>query len=435
MAAPGASGGTARWLPLVGRSLFWRIYLTLLASLVLAAMLMALPFTIGGGNAVGPWTRIPVRLLEAGIPPPDAPADVLQGAVSRLAAAVNGDVTLLDADGRTRTHSSVDLARGRVREPREWDGRHGSEVWAFPLQDGRTLLARFGLGLRKPLWHILLLLTSIAVCVGIAATPLVARLTQRLERLRDGVERWGGGDLAARVPASGGDEIAAVAASFNRAADRIQRLLGAHRALLANASHELRSPLARLSVAIELWEGAPSAARRSEIARNLAELNLLIDEILLASRLDYLETQGRAERVDLLALAAEEAARTGATVCGPVVETVGDPRLLRRLLRNLLENAAGHGAPPVEIVVATRPDGGAQISVQDRGAGMPEAERERIFEPFYRPSGRGESAGGWGLGLALVRQIADLHGGRVRCEMREGGGSAFIVDLPATASV
>ena len=156
-----------------------------------------------------------------------------------------------------------------------------------------------------------------AVCVGIAALPVIGRLTRRLERLRQGVERWGAGDLGARVPVRGQDEIAAVARSFNQAAERIVRhRLAAHRALLATASHELRSPLARLRVAAELMEHGPAPAAQAEMARNLAELDQLIDEILLASRLDHLQPGGPRERVELLALAAEEAARTGASAEG-----------------------------------------------------------------------------------------------------------------------
>src|SRR5690606_8440743 len=133
----------------------------------------------------------------------------------------------------------------------------------------------------------------------------------RLERLRQGVERWGEGDLALRVPAEGRDEVAAVARSFNRAAGRIEGLIAAHRSLLANASHELRSPLARLRMAIDLYEEDASQARRDEIVRNLAELDELVEEILLASRLDHADRLDLAEEVDLLALTAEEGARHG----------------------------------------------------------------------------------------------------------------------------
>jgi len=106
----------------------------------------------------------------------------------------------------------------------------------------------------------------------------------------------------------------------------------------------------------------------------------------------------------------------------------GEPRLLRRMLRNLLENAKRHGAPPIEVRVSRAGDG-VEITVCDHGAGVPEAERERVFDPFYRHTGTRGIAGA-GLGLALVRQIARRHGGEARCAPRSG---CFIVVLPATA--
>lgn len=414
---------------LPGRTLFWRVYLTLLASLVITAVLATLLWAVAGETSFETWRALPIRLLDAAIPPDDVPPGAIAGAARRLAQAVEGDVTVLDADGRPLAVAGADLTRGQIFETGAWDGRRGRNVWSFRLSDGRTVLARFGIALHRPRWRVLLVLLTVALAVGLAALPVVARLTQRLERLRRGVEQWGKGDLAVRLPAHGADEIAAVAASFNRAADHIQALLDAHRSLLANASHELRSPLARLSVATELWEQAPSPAGQAEIARNLAELNQLIDEILLASRLDTLDAAGPAEPVDLLALAAEEAAHSGATAEGEIVEAAGDPRLLRRLIRNLLENAAKHGAAPVDVVIGRTPAGRASITVRDRGPGIQDTERERIFTPFYRPVGNAESAGGWGLGLALVRQIAARHGGTVRCEPREGGGTCFVVEL------
>lgn len=112
---------------------------------------------------------------------------------------------------------------------------------------------------------------------------------------------------------------------------------------------------------------------------------------------------------------------------------LGSPRLLRRLIRNLLENASKHGRPPVEIELARRagPDGGLIVlTVSDHGPGIAPAECERVFEPFYRPSGHPEAAGSWGLGLSIVRQIAERHGGQVTCAGEPGGGR-FVATLPA----
>ncbi len=423
---------------MIGRHLFWRIYLTLLASLALAAVLIALLWQMVGDTRVEGFRQMPARLLAAAIPVTDDPPGAIQEAAARVAQAMSGDITVIGADGQVLAVSGERLKRGAPRDEDEWDRPPPRNVRVFHLPDGRVVLARFDFPLRRPGWHVVLAVLLVAIGVGMAALPVVARLTHRLERLQRGMEEWGAGDLSVRVPVRGQDEIAAVAASFNRAADRIQALLAAHRSLLANASHELRSPLARLSMAAELWEQAPSPSRRVEIEQNLAELDQLIDEILLASRLDHPETtlagSGRRERVELLALAAEEAARTGASVDGTLVEVDGDPRLLRRMLRNLLENAAKHGAPPVTVGVGRNEAGQPRLIVRDAGAQIPASERERIFEPFYRPTGRSEGAGGWGLGLALVRQIAELHGGQVRCEAWPEGGTAFVVELKDEAA-
>jgi signal transduction histidine kinase len=108
---------------------------------------------------------------------------------------------------------------------------------------------------------------------------------------------------------------------------------------------------------------------------------------------------------------------------------MGSSRLLRRLIRNLLENARRHGAPPIEIALETRDTNSIRIHVIDHGKGVPEAERQRVFEPFYRPSGAAESGGSWGLGLALVARIASLHHGRVTCGSAPSGGAMFTVEL------
>jgi len=304
----------------------------------------------------------------------------------------------------------------------------GGPVGFLRLPDGRWLVARHG-HRRFARVGLLAVLALLAVAVAIGAYPVARRLTRRLERLRVGVEGLGAGDLKARVGVEGRDEVAALATSFNRAADRIEALVGAQRTLLASASHELRSPLARIRVALELM-GAERPDLRERVARDIGELDDLIGELLLASRLQAAEPLDRREEVDLLGLVAEEAARSGAEATGEPAVVRGDARLLRRLVRNLLENAARHGAPPVEASVRSA-DGRVRLRVCDRGPGVPDDERERIFAPFYRPSSRPPGDGGSGLGLALVRQIARGHGGEVRCLPREGGGTCFEVDLPA----
>ena len=277
-------------------------------------------------------------------------------------------------------------------------------------------------------------LVGLAVAVGVF--PIIRRLLSRLEALQRSVQRFGEGDLAARVPVQGHDEVADLSRQFNAAAARIEALVQSHKSLLANASHELRSPLTRIRMGLELMGGEqPSANFRAEILRNIAELDQLVDEILLASRLDAREADvGTIELVDLVGLAAEECARVDADLdaSADALEVAGVAKLLRRALRNLLENARRYSQG--DITVALRRSAAlAEVRVYDHGPGVPEALRERIFEPFYRLPGASELAGGVGLGLALVRSIAQRHGGSVHCEDREGGGACFVLRLPLQA--
>jgi len=292
----------------------------------------------------------------------------------------------------------------------------------------------------------MLLLVGVAVAVGIY--PIVRKLTQRLEALQQGVQRWGDGDLTVRVAELGQDEVADLSKRFNAAAERVQQLmnsqqllLASQKSLLANASHELRSPLTRIRMGLELMNQDNSDAVKQEIARNIAELDQLIDEILLASRLDAQEADmGTIESVDLIGLCAEECARMGALLevqSGVMqIETQGVPKLLRRLIRNLLENAARYGVAqgPEDVQLSCAiTDKDIVLKVCDRGPGVPAAFRDKIFEPFFRLPGASERAGSVGLGLALVKSIALRHQGRVTCGDRLGGGACFEVALPKTS--
>ena len=290
------------------------------------------------------------------------------------------------------------------------------------------------------------MLVVVGLAVAVGAYPVIRRLTVRLESLQRGVERWGEGDLSTRVNDDGNDEVAFLGARFNHAAQRIETLMNSHKSLLANASHELRSPLARIRMSLELMGGDRSSPQRVEISRSITELDQLIDEILLASRLDARQADAEPfETLDLTGLAAEECARVNAELSaeldassgmessGHSLTVQGSPRLLRRLIRNLLENAKRYSTGDISLELSQVSKGGkflAVIKVNDRGPGVPVAQRERIFEPFYRLPGASERDGGVGLGLSLVRSIGQRHGGSVKCEAREGGGASFIVELP-----
>ena len=289
----------------------------------------------------------------------------------------------------------------------------------------------------RPPFGFLWMLGLVGLAVAVGVFPIIRRLLKRLDVLQHSVQRFGEGDLAARVPVQGHDEVADLSRQFNAAAERIQTLVQSHKSLLANASHELRSPLTRIRMGLELMGGnQPSPAFREEILRNIAELDQLVDEILLASRLDACEADvGTIELVDLVGLAAEECARVDADLDASAdsLEVSGVAKLLRRAVRNLLENARRYSQG--EITVSLRRSANmAEVRVCDHGPGVPEALRERIFEPFYRLPGASERAGGVGLGLALVCSIAGRHHGTVHCEDRSGGGACFVLRLPLQAS-
>jgi signal transduction histidine kinase len=384
--------------------------------------------TLADAGPASQASELAAALAQNVLPRADAPPAVQQAALERLLGGMRADVALYSA-GRAPLARVGDV----VPPPEEGKARSGwirdwgaPPAWALRLGDGRWLVARVPHGRNHPALGLFLALALIALAVGIGVYPLARRLTSRLERLQAGVESLGAGRLSARVKVEGADEIARLAQSFNRAAARIEDLVGAHKALLANASHELRTPLARIRMSVELLRDAAEPERRAGLEQDIAELDALVDEILLASRLDVLGKPETQEEVDLLALAAEECARYEGTVLdGDPTVLRGDPRLLRRMIRNLLENAHRHGATPVEVSVR-RAGGAVELRICDAGAGVPEAERERVFEPFHRASGARQGAG-TGLGLALVQAIARQHGGEARCA---GSGNCFSVTLP-----
>ena len=411
------------------KRLYRKIYLAILGSLVLVVVLASLVWQFGGqGAPMSSALTLAGELVMAALPPPDAAAEEQQAVLSRLAGRLGTDLTLFDAERRVIA-SSAEPLRAPGEDDSGWSYGRGGPMWSVPLPDGRWLVARVRDIRRSPLVALVLLLGVVALAVGISAYPVARGLTRRLERLQAGVETLGAGDLGARVEVEGRDEVAGLAASFNRAAVRIEELVGAHRMLLANASHELRTPLTRIRLGLDLLEQRPDAGLKADLRADIAELDRLIDEILLASRLDATPTLGAVEAVDLQALAAEECARyDDVTLDSDGVVVDGDPRLLRRLVRNLLENAAKHGRPPVVVTIRGQP-GGARLRVEDAGPGVPEVDRDRVFTPFYRLAGDDQGAG---LGLSLVRQIARLHGGdAVVADNPDSGRAGFEVRLPA----
>ncbi len=471
------------------KTLTLRIYLTVVAVLLLFAVASGWLFQqqieterIRSESVLSERMAAWGDLIQRSLPGDEVPPDQQAAALLDWSQRLRLPLALDDATGK-RIAMSESFAERLQQPPDDAPPRAGTlpgragersdrnRAYAVQLEDGRTLWVmrpgrRIGPGMGPPQpggprggpgplplvpplfplsfvpphWQggagLVLLLGLLFVAVSLGAWPVVNRLTRRLHGLRQGVEQFGAGELSHRVDASGSDEVAAVAASFNQAASRIEALVRSHQSLLANASHELRSPLARMRMAVSMLDGAIGAQMdrlKREIELDVAELDALVEEVLLASRLDALRDIERRDGIDLLGLVAEEAARVGAAVDGRPTSVSGDERLLRRAVRNLIENAQRYGGGEVKIAL-TADTQGVAVHVCDRGPGVPADLRERIFEPFYRLPGHAETAGGVGLGLSLVKQIAERHGGGVRCEPRDGGGSCFVLSLPLPQS-
>jgi signal transduction histidine kinase len=409
--------------------LYLRFYLALLASLALFGLAASLLLHFAGGPVDQVGVTV-ARLVENALPPAQTPVVEQQEALQRLAAGLNADVTLFADDGTVIAAVGHPLPIPNARHFHQlsfWHGRGGT-VSGVRLPDGRLLVASVPIGFAVSRFNLHLLLLVVAVGIGLAAFPIVRQLSARLERLQRAVELLGAGDLAARVAVEGQDEVASLAASFNRAASQIEQLILANQSLLANASHELRTPLARIRLAVEMLKQSADPKTKAGLEQDIAELDGLVDEILLASRLNTVAQNDVREEIDLLALAAEECARYDEVhLEGAPSKTQGDPRLLRRLLRNLLENAKRHGVPPTQVRLQ-REGNMVVLKVWDLGPGPAPAEFEQLFTPFYRRRDSQNSTGN-GLGLSLVRQIARRHGGDARCASMEDGRSCFIVTL------
>jgi len=408
------------------RRLYLQVYLTIVGSLVLVVVAAGLVWRFVAD--VPPFNQpfeVAGEVIAEVVPPASAPARDQQQAIDRLARRLDADLALFSPAREPLAAAGRPLpAPGRGG--RGWLHTPAGPVLSIALPDGRWLVARLPPRHRPSALVLVAVLGTVALAVALGARPVARRITGRLERLQHGVESLGAGDLRARVKVEGRDEVARLAESFNQAAARIESLVDAHKMLLAHASHELRTPLTRIRLGLELVEAQPE--RKAELARDIAELDQLVDEVLLASRLDAIDRLDVREGVDLAALAAEECARyDDCGVEGKPVTVRGDPLLLRRMIRNLLENAHLHGAPPVAVTVE-RKDDRALLSVSDAGPLIAENARERLFAMFYRIPGR-TGAKGTGLGLALVRQIARRHGGDVTYNPERG--SCFTVALPA----
>jgi signal transduction histidine kinase len=277
--------------------------------------------------------------------------------------------------------------------------------------------------------HIFVMTAAIGLCYWLALY-----LTRPVRKLQKAVERFGRGDLSARAESVRRDELGQLARTFDRMAYRIETLMAAERRLLLDISHELRSPLARLGVAIELARsGDDTDAALNRIQKESDRLNSLVGQLLQVTRVEGDAASLRRDPVRLDQLvqllvedSAIEAAAHGCSLqyhAGEAVTIAGDPELLRRAVENVLRNAIRYEPRDSSVEVKLRHDGsGAVVEIRDHGPGVPEDALPRIFDPFYRvESDRNRLSGGIGLGLSIARRAVELHRGAIRASNANPG--------------
>jgi signal transduction histidine kinase len=455
------------------KSLFLRIFLWFWLAMVVLGVLLVVtsPFFTQSRSRVDRWqqgaetwaqervNRAAQRIAESGI----------EGAELRDPRGHGrrgSEIFVFDVEGRELQNRDVpepvvDLAR-RVADggSEEAVRRGGMHMVARPVTDpaGRSLVV-VGTLHRPPrptdllepgaLWWRLLLL---ALVVGALSLWLARYLSAPVGSLRRATLRLSAGELSARVgdPVDRRrDEIGQLARDFDAMAGRIENLVGSQRRLLRDVSHELRSPLARLTVALQLArdrEGVQAAEALDRIERETGRLDDLIGQLLLLERLEARAPDAEAEDFDLCDLLNEvvddASFEASATQRWVEFETVsrcpmrGYPALVRSALDNVLRNAVRHTAEETAVeVLIDCGEQRAEITIRDHGPGVPDEHLETLFEPFSRVAdARERSTGGAGLGLAIARRAVEVHGGTVTARNHPEGGLEITIRLPSNAT-
>jgi two-component system OmpR family sensor kinase len=495
------------------RRLYTRLFFHFLGLLFVVGLLTSAVLTIGQRGWF--WRDVTERMSRhiAGLLGErfDDPA-LRRHVAARLHQDFDLDLSVRDLSGALLAEAGTKLPELSAEELREVQKgkalvRTRPYSAVAPIRDEKTGVMRGILIMAPPARHwqwslsglgrTLLAVALVLLLVGAVTAPLARRISRPVDRLIEASRRLGAGELSYRIKPSRGnpcpelyspgpgslglhgslhdrlndhfharfhgrrhrhrrlDELRELEVAWNEMAERIERLVRGQKELLANISHELRSPLTRVRLALELLPREGEAdARLSEIEADLSELDRLIADVLITSRLEVTGLPTNPVQIDLVPMLkqlVERAAHDPLTAklsprlalpdpgdpAADGLELRADATLLKRAVNNLIENAAKYGAAPV--TVRARRDGDAiEISVSDEGPGVPRSERERVFEPFYRidkartpglpaPSASASAPGtaphGFGLGLTLARRVAEAHGGSARISAAHPGQS------------
>ncbi len=410
---------------------------------VMVAMALIIPLLVGGfiRFVVGPTLVRSMRgALESYVEVVAATApdlDAARAAAARLEIGIRHE----GPGGAWTTDEALpSIADVRPRNAGSAPGRWscGPDCWGVTRPDGGTYLVVWTAHRRATAAHdwLVIVLVGVLVAIVVVAHEILRRVLRPLKLLRDGVARLSEGDLEVTVPRRASDELGLLTDAFNRMVGRVREMVRSRDQLLQDVSHELRSPLTRIKVALAL---SPDDAQRRRIEGYVMELEAMIADLLEQERL----RAGRGLRLgchDLVAIvraAVQESAHRAPGVRLVAAPDEGwlqlDPDRIRTVLDNLVENAIKFALPDsrsVKVSVAAR-DGAMEVRIDDDGAGIADEDLAMLFEPFFRADrSRSRRTGGYGLGLSLCKRIVEAHGGAIAVERRPGRGTRFVVVLP-----
>lgn len=441
-----------RWRASLVSRLFLAFVVVVLAGWAAAGLTLVVFASIPGLFPNQALTRVLKHLaLELAELPPGEP----------LRLAVEGIRDELGADTAVITEEGIPIAAAGEPLPGLSDGDiaaalEGTTVFwrlrptigaPMRLQDGRRAVLHVraiaaATGVHERPFHPFVFAVLVLILGVVWMLRLARAITRPVRRLSEVAEAFGQGNLEVRARPAAVEELTQLANAFNNMADRIAISRRKEKELLANLSHELRTPLGRLRMLLGLLDlpDKSAQARVREMEMEIEELDGLISDLLTTSRLELGPQNIRREPVDLEALAQRSRRRLSMIAPGrdvavsvaPYTFASGDERLLGRVIDNLLENAHKYSPRGSGIRVNGRrvSEERVQLSVEDEGTAIPEAEREQIFQAFVRGSGSGD-LDGHGLGLSLARKVVEAHGGVIRVVQRTLRGNRFELELPA----
>jgi signal transduction histidine kinase len=427
-------GGRRRWLP---ASVFVKVLVTLAVMAVLILVVVATFIRFFYGSQLSaPVSRLAQRHVELLAREIGDPPDVSR---ARAIGARHGfQIRYEGVDARWETADdmpSIEEARSKLAPGRWRDPSTFQRYYLVPRSNG-TLLFRWNFGWAAAVHDEIVLSVLLLIVVFVLGAHVAIRYHLRpIRTLRNGVARLAEGDFEVQVPVVGADELATLSSAFNAMSRRIGEMVAARDQLLRDVSHELRSPITRMKLALEL---IPEDERKRSLEADIREMETMVAELLEIERLK--DVGVRLEGGDLVALVRQTvlerqgpgpAFRLSTGVDSAVVAM--DSARMGTVLKNILDNAAKYSATdsgPVEVHVDAA-GGTVSVRVKDDGPGIPPGEISRVFDPFYRVDrSRSKETGGYGLGLSICKRIVEAHGGTIVLVNNPGRGATAIVTLP-----